>query len=142
MSKPKTQSTLFDEPRPGSNLPEFSVAEISRLLKKNIEDTFGLVRIRGEISDCKLHSSGHLYLTLKEDTVVLAAVCWRGQMAKLALRFAWRDLRGGLRGFGVFIVCIALGHDGRVSAKPVGVADGAIRTEMAGGERAGSPAAF
>ncbi len=30
-------------------------------------------------------------------------------MARLALRFAWRDLRGGLRGFGVFIACIALG---------------------------------
>src|SRR5208282_3749032 len=32
-----------------------------------------------------------------------------GQMARLALRFAWRELRGGLRGFGVFIACIALG---------------------------------
>ncbi|HEU0117385.1 MAG TPA: exodeoxyribonuclease VII large subunit, partial [Alphaproteobacteria bacterium] len=72
MPKAKTQSTLFDEPRPGSNLPEYSVAEISRAVKKNMEDTFGLVRIRGEISDCKLHSSGHLYLTLKEDTAVLA----------------------------------------------------------------------
>jgi putative ABC transport system permease protein len=30
-------------------------------------------------------------------------------MARLALVFAWRDLRGGLRGFGVFIACIALG---------------------------------
>src|ERR1700741_3131745 len=28
---------------------------------------------------------------------------------RTALRFAWRDLRGGLRGFGVFIACIALG---------------------------------
>jgi putative ABC transport system permease protein len=31
------------------------------------------------------------------------------QMATLALRLAWRELRGGLRGFGVFIACIALG---------------------------------
>jgi len=30
-------------------------------------------------------------------------------MARTALRFAWRDLRGGLRGFAVFIACIALG---------------------------------
>jgi putative ABC transport system permease protein len=30
-------------------------------------------------------------------------------MARFALRFAWRDLRGGLRGFGVFVACIALG---------------------------------
>jgi putative ABC transport system permease protein len=32
-----------------------------------------------------------------------------GGTAQLALRYAWRELRGGLRGFGVFIVCIALG---------------------------------
>lgn len=32
-----------------------------------------------------------------------------GVLAKLALRLAWRDLRGGLRGFGVFIACLALG---------------------------------
>jgi putative ABC transport system permease protein len=32
-----------------------------------------------------------------------------GRTAQLALRYAWRELRGGLRGFGVFIVCIALG---------------------------------
>src|SRR6202789_1994730 len=30
-------------------------------------------------------------------------------MTSLALRYAWRELRGGLRGFGVFIACIALG---------------------------------
>ena len=30
-------------------------------------------------------------------------------MSALALRFAWRELRGGLRGFGVFVSCIALG---------------------------------
>lgn len=33
----------------------------------------------------------------------------RGAGLKLALRLAWRDLRGGLRGFGVFIACLALG---------------------------------
>ena len=30
-------------------------------------------------------------------------------MSALALRFAWRELRGGLRGFGVFVACIVLG---------------------------------
>lgn len=83
---PNQSSSLFDAPREGSNAPEFSVNELSQLLKKTVEDTFGFVRVRGEISDCKLHSSGHLYLTLKEGTSVLAAVCWRGQVGRLGLK--------------------------------------------------------
>ncbi|MFA5040083.1 MAG: exodeoxyribonuclease VII large subunit [Bdellovibrionales bacterium] len=78
--------SLFDEPRDGINTPEFSVSEISNLVKKTVEDTFGQVRVRGEISDCKLHSSGHLYLTLKEGMAVLAAVCWRGQVGRLGIK--------------------------------------------------------
>lgn len=81
-----SKPTLFDPPRPGSNLPEYSVGDLSRRLKKTVEDTFGLVRVRGEISDCKAHSSGHVYLTLKDETAVLAAVCWRGQVGKLAVK--------------------------------------------------------
>lgn len=79
---------LFDAPppRPGSNLPEYSVGELSKRLKKTVEETFGLVRVRGEISDCKLHSSGHVYLTLKDSDAVLAAVCWRGQAGKLGMK--------------------------------------------------------
>lgn len=79
-------SSLFDTPRPGANAPEFSVGELSNLVKKTVEDTFGLVRVRGEISDCKLHSSGHMYLTLKEGAAVLASVCWRGQVGRLGLK--------------------------------------------------------
>ena len=67
-------------------MPEFTVSEISKLLKKTVEETFGQVRIRGEISECKYHSSGHLYLTLKDEGAVLAAVCWRGQCNKLGMR--------------------------------------------------------
>lgn len=86
MSETKTQPSLFDKPRAGVNAPEFSVSELSNLVKKTVEDTFGQVRVRGEISDCKLHSSGHMYLTLKEGTAVLASVCWRGQVGRLGLR--------------------------------------------------------
>ncbi len=83
---PPPPSLPVDQPRPGSNLPEYSVSEISTLLKKTVEETFGLVRVRGEISDCKYHSSGHLYLTLKDEGAVLAAVCWRGQAGKLGMK--------------------------------------------------------
>jgi len=86
MPEASKQAALFDTPRPGSNLPEFSVGEISKLLKKTVEETFGLVRIRGEIAECKYHSSGHCYVTLKDETAILAAVCWRGQVGKLGLR--------------------------------------------------------
>jgi exodeoxyribonuclease VII large subunit len=78
--------SLFDAPRPGSNLPEYGVSEISKLLKKTVEETYGLVRVRGEISECKLHSSGHMYLTLKDEGAILASVCWRGQVGKLGVR--------------------------------------------------------
>ena len=86
MSQTKSSPSLFDAPRPGANAPEFSVSELSNLVKKTVEESFALVRVRGEISDCKLHSSGHMYLTLKEGNAVLASVCWKGQVGRLGLR--------------------------------------------------------
>ena len=81
-----SQPSLLDSPRPGSNLPEFTVSDLSRGVKHIIEETFGHVRVRGEIGECKLHTNGHLYLSLKDEGAVLAAVCWRGQVSKLGLR--------------------------------------------------------
>lgn len=85
---PSSGLPLFESApaRPGSNLPEYSVGELSKRLKKTVEETFGLVRVRGEISECKLHSSGHIYLTLKDSDAILASVCWRGQASKLGLK--------------------------------------------------------
>jgi exodeoxyribonuclease VII large subunit len=84
---PRTSSpSLFDEPRPGSNLPEFSVSDLSKLVKKTMEETFGLVRVRGEIGDCKHHSNGHIYITLKDEGAILASVVWRGQAGKLGIK--------------------------------------------------------
>ena len=78
----------FSEPTlpTGSNLPEFSVSEISTALKRTVEERFPLVRVRGEISQPKYHGSGHLYLTLKDDRSVLAGVCWRGTVGRLSMR--------------------------------------------------------
>jgi len=67
------------------NTPEFSVGEISQALKRTVEQTFDNVRVRGEISGFKRHSSGHLYFTLKDSEAVLDAVCWRGAAGKLAV---------------------------------------------------------
>ena len=45
-----------------SNPVEYTVAELSRALKRSIEENFADVRVRGEISGFKRHSSGHCYL--------------------------------------------------------------------------------
>src|SRR5476651_1057105 len=69
-----------------SNLPEFSVTELSSALKRMVEDQFAFVRVRGEISGLKFHSSGHVYFDLKDDKAVLNAVIWRGVAGRLRVR--------------------------------------------------------
>lgn len=69
-----------------SNLPELSVTELSAALKRMVEDEFALVRVRGEISGLKFHSSGHVYFDLKDDKAVLNAVIWRGAVSRLQIR--------------------------------------------------------
>lgn len=77
---------MTDTPtRPASNVPEFTVSELSGSLKRTVEETFSHVRVRGEISGFKRHSSGHLYFALKDADAVMDAVCWRGQAGRLAM---------------------------------------------------------
>src|SRR6266852_2017019 len=71
---------------PGSNLPEYTVSELSLALKRSIEDGFGHVRVRGEISGFKRHGSGHCYFALKDADAVLDAVCWRMTAIRLGLK--------------------------------------------------------
>ena len=59
--------------------PILSVTEISVSLKSCIEQLFGNVRVRGEVSDVKRASSGHIYFSLKDKDSVLSAICWRGK---------------------------------------------------------------
>ncbi|MBI4185243.1 MAG: exodeoxyribonuclease VII large subunit [Proteobacteria bacterium] len=67
------------------NLPEYSVGELSAALRRTLEETYGLVRVRGEVSGFKRAASGHLYFSLKDAEAVLDAVCWRFQAQRLAL---------------------------------------------------------
>lgn len=69
-----------------SNVPDLSVSELANSLKRTLEETYGRVRVRGELSKVKIHSSGHLYSDLKDADAVLNIVCWRGTLAKLSLR--------------------------------------------------------
>ena len=69
-----------------SNTPEYSVSELSAVLKRAVEDRFGHVRVRGEISGLKVAASGHVYLTLKDDGALLDAVMWKGTASTLRFR--------------------------------------------------------
>ncbi|MYE02385.1 MAG: exodeoxyribonuclease VII large subunit [Alphaproteobacteria bacterium] len=71
---------------PLSNIPEYSVGEVSAAVRRNLEAEFPRVRVRGEISGFKRAASGHLYFNLKDDRDVLNAVCWRGVAGRLGLR--------------------------------------------------------
>lgn len=73
-------------PQPDTNMTEFSVSELSQALKRTVEDSFSYVRVRGEISGFKRAASGHLYMTMKDDSAVLDAVCWRGVAGRLAIK--------------------------------------------------------
>ena len=77
-------SDLIDSPGQGENAPEFSVSELSSVLKRMIEGEFSNVRIRGEVGRVSRPASGHVYFDLKDDKSVIASVTWRGQASKLA----------------------------------------------------------
>ncbi|MEL6599761.1 MAG: exodeoxyribonuclease VII large subunit [Pseudomonadota bacterium] len=76
-------SELFDDPDPGQNAPEFTVTELSGAVKRAVEGGFPHVRVRGEVGRVSRPRSGHLYLDLKDDRAVLAAVVWKGVAAGL-----------------------------------------------------------
>lgn len=65
------------------NQLEYSVSEIAGAIKRVVEDAFGHVRLRGEISGLKVAASGHMYLTLKDDKAVIDGVCWKGTASSL-----------------------------------------------------------
>lgn len=74
---------LLAEAKAGSNAPALSVSEISNALKRTVEDRFGHVRVRGELSGFKRAASGHLYFSLKDADAKLDGVMWKGNAARL-----------------------------------------------------------
>lgn len=77
-------NTILDSDK--NSPPIFSVSDLSLALKKTIEGTFTNIRVRGEISGLKHHTSGHVYYTLKDETSVLDAVSWRGSYSSNPIR--------------------------------------------------------
>ncbi|MDX2156575.1 MAG: exodeoxyribonuclease VII large subunit [Hyphomicrobiaceae bacterium] len=73
--------------RQGVNVAEYTVSDLSAAIKRSLEDNFGFVRLRGEISGYRgPHASGHCYFSLKDDKSKIEAVVWRGSFAKLRFR--------------------------------------------------------
>lgn len=69
-----------------TQLPELSVSQLSDILKRTVETAFSRIRLKGEISGFKLHTSGHMYFTLKDEQAVIDAVCWRGTSFGLQIK--------------------------------------------------------
>src|SRR3954469_16497781 len=82
----ETRAGLLANVAPGDNSPPLTVSELSGALKRTIENAFGQVRVRGEISGFKRHASGHCYFTLKDENACIDAVIWRTSAVSLAFR--------------------------------------------------------
>ncbi len=62
-----------------SNIPEYSVSELSNLIKRKLENDFSYIQIKGEISDLKLWN-GHFLFNLKDNEGIIAARIWKNKV--------------------------------------------------------------
>ncbi|ABD06567.1 Exodeoxyribonuclease VII large subunit [Rhodopseudomonas palustris HaA2] len=70
-----------------ANVGEFTVSELSQALKRTVEDSYGHVRVRGEISGFRgAHSSGHCYFALKDESAKIEAVIWKGVAGRMRFK--------------------------------------------------------
>ncbi len=70
-----------------TNATEFTVSELSAHLRRTVEDAYGYVRVRGEVSGFKGASpSGHVYFRLKDDKAVLESVIWKGVFGRMRIK--------------------------------------------------------
>jgi exodeoxyribonuclease VII large subunit len=70
-----------------ANVAEFTVSELSSALKRTVEDNYGYVRVRGEISGYRgPHSSGHCYFALKDESAKIDAVIWKGTFGRMKVK--------------------------------------------------------
>ncbi|MDR3537299.1 MAG: exodeoxyribonuclease VII large subunit [Acetobacteraceae bacterium] len=77
---------MDDSPAPPvSNVPEYTVSEISGAVKRTLEGTFGRVRVRGEITELKRYPSGHIYFSLKDEGGKIAGIVWKSAVSRLGM---------------------------------------------------------
>ncbi|OHB30623.1 MAG: exodeoxyribonuclease VII large subunit [Phenylobacterium sp. RIFCSPHIGHO2_01_FULL_69_31] len=68
------------------NAKAYSVSELAFALKRTLEDSYGFVRLRGELSKVTHHSNGHVYLTIKDEKAAIDGVVWKGSVRGLSVR--------------------------------------------------------
>jgi exodeoxyribonuclease VII large subunit len=68
------------------NAKPYSVSELAFALKRTLEDQYGFVRLRAELSKVTFHSNGHVYLTLKDERAAIDGVVWKGSVRNLSVR--------------------------------------------------------
>ena len=72
---------------PQTNLTEYTVSELAFALRKTVEEAYGLVRLRGEVSGFRgPHASGHCYFKLKDESAAIEAVVWRSTFGRLKFK--------------------------------------------------------
>ena len=79
-----TDVSVLDPPE--TNTPAYSVSELAFALKRTIEDGYGFVRLRGELSKVTFHGNGHVYLDLKDERACISGVIWKTQIRALSIR--------------------------------------------------------
>ncbi|MDR0555991.1 MAG: exodeoxyribonuclease VII large subunit [Holosporaceae bacterium] len=67
-------------------MEEYTVSRLSALIKRSLEQSFGAIQLKAEVSALKIHSSGHLYFALKDSEAVIDAVCWKGVAQKQKIK--------------------------------------------------------
>ena len=87
----KKDDSLASPPSPasniGNNVAEFTVSELSNAVKRALEEGFGHVRLRGEVSGYRgPHASGHCYFSLKDEKAKIDAVVWKGNLNRLKIK--------------------------------------------------------
>ncbi len=69
-----------------TNAHEYSVSELAFSLKRTVEETYGRVRVRGELGRVVIAKSGHMYVDVKDDKAVIASIMWKGSVSRLSVR--------------------------------------------------------
>lgn len=77
---------IADSPAVGANAKPYTVSELAFALKRTLEDSYGYVRLRGELSKVTRHASGHCYLSLKDDKACIDGVVWKTAVRGLQMR--------------------------------------------------------
>ncbi len=77
----KEEPNIIDASLPSisDNIMCYSVSELSRIIRSEIEERFHFVKIRGELGRISQPASGHIYLDIKDENAVMAGVIWKNK---------------------------------------------------------------